>query len=128
MKLPDFEIKQMASVLSRNEHTIYRYIKELRSDGKLTRIGTDKNGYWHILKICVPHGQAHLDAPSKLSLLRLKLNKPTPMPDFHKHLNHNSDFTLHPASGNFLPLGAIGGTSNLHSKNQTRINNDMVRP
>jgi Fic family protein len=42
-------VKQMATVLSLTERTIYRYIKNLRSEGILTRVGADKTGHWQIL-------------------------------------------------------------------------------
>lgn len=46
---PQVTVKQMATALSLTERTIYRHIKNLRSEGTLTRVGADKTGHWQIL-------------------------------------------------------------------------------
>lgn len=46
---PQVTVKQMATALSLTERTIYRHIKNLRSEGALTRVGADKTGHWQII-------------------------------------------------------------------------------
>ena len=42
--------KKIANDLNKSEKTIKRYLKELKEDGYIERIGADKNGFWKVLK------------------------------------------------------------------------------
>jgi len=46
---PELSIPEMAIRLGKSERTIERATRELRSIGKLTRIGPDKGGYWKVM-------------------------------------------------------------------------------
>jgi ATP-dependent DNA helicase RecG len=46
---PELSIPEMAIRLGKSERTIERATRELRSTGKLTRIGPDKGGYWKVM-------------------------------------------------------------------------------
>lgn len=41
-------VKQMAACLSLSERTLYRYLRELKAEGRVVRMGSDKRGYWQI--------------------------------------------------------------------------------
>jgi Fic family protein len=45
---PDLSAKELAALLHKTSRTIERYIKELREQGILQRIGPDKTGHWKI--------------------------------------------------------------------------------
>jgi hypothetical protein len=45
---PELSIPEMAIRLGKSERTIERATRELRSTGKLTRIGPDKGGHWKV--------------------------------------------------------------------------------
>ncbi|MDR1154583.1 MAG: Fic family protein, partial [Bacteroidales bacterium] len=47
-QVPVITVKELAKMLSVTERTIYRQIENLKSEGKLERVGSDKNGYWRI--------------------------------------------------------------------------------
>lgn len=46
----DISNKKIAEKLNCSPKTVYRYIKELKSDGIIERVGSDKQGYWKINK------------------------------------------------------------------------------
>lgn len=46
----DISNKEIAEKLNCSPKTVYRYIKELKSDGMIERVGSDKQGYWKISK------------------------------------------------------------------------------
>lgn len=46
----DISNKEIAEKLNCSPKTVYRYIKELKSDGIIERVGSDKQGYWKINK------------------------------------------------------------------------------
>lgn len=46
----DISNKKIAKKLNCSPKTVYRYIKELKSDGIIERVGSDKQGYWKINK------------------------------------------------------------------------------
>ena len=46
---PELSIPEMATRLGKSERTIERATHELRSTGKLTRIGPDKGGHWKVM-------------------------------------------------------------------------------
>jgi Fic family protein len=46
---PKIRVKDVAEMLSVNERTIYRCLKELKTAGKVKREGARKNGYWKII-------------------------------------------------------------------------------
>lgn len=46
----DISNKEIAEKLNCSSKTIYRYIKELKSDGMIERISSDKQGYGNINK------------------------------------------------------------------------------
>ncbi len=41
--------KQMAGHIGKDMRTIARAIKQLQTTGQLTRVGSDKTGYWQLL-------------------------------------------------------------------------------
>ena len=45
---PELSIPEMAVRLGKSQRTVERATRELRSAGKLTRIGPDKGGYWKV--------------------------------------------------------------------------------
>ena len=45
---PQITIKEIASTLGKNETTITRNIKQLKEEGVVKRVGSDKRGYWLI--------------------------------------------------------------------------------
>lgn len=45
---PELSIPEMARQLGKSQRTVERATRELRSAGKLTRIGPDKGGYWKV--------------------------------------------------------------------------------
>jgi ATP-dependent DNA helicase RecG len=49
-QLPGITVKKLAEILSLNERTIYRNLKELKFEKKIARVGADKNGHWEILQ------------------------------------------------------------------------------
>ena len=46
----DISNKEIAEKLNCSPKTVYRYIKELKSDSIIERVGSDKQGYWKINK------------------------------------------------------------------------------
>ena len=46
----DISNKEIAEKLNCSPKTVYRYIKELKSEGIIERVGSDKQGYWKINK------------------------------------------------------------------------------
>jgi ATP-dependent DNA helicase RecG len=46
--MPELSIPEMATRLGKSQRTVERATRELRSAGKLTRIGPDKGGYWKV--------------------------------------------------------------------------------
>ena len=46
---PNISQNEIAKLCDVNLKTIKRDMKELREIGYITRIGADKNGYWHVL-------------------------------------------------------------------------------
>lgn len=46
----DISNKEIAEKLNCSPKTVYRYIKELKLDGIIERVGSDKQGYWKINK------------------------------------------------------------------------------
>jgi predicted HTH transcriptional regulator len=46
---PELSIPEMAMRLGKSERTIERATRELRSTGKLARIGPDKGGHWKVM-------------------------------------------------------------------------------
>lgn len=42
--------KQLAKELSVSDRTIERDIEKLKKQGKLNRIGLEKNGYWQVIE------------------------------------------------------------------------------
>ena len=47
-EMPELSIPEMATRLGKSQRTVERATRELRSAGKLTRIGPDKGGYWKV--------------------------------------------------------------------------------
>jgi ATP-dependent DNA helicase RecG len=47
-EMPELSIPEMATRVGKSQRTVERAIRELRSAGKLTRIGPDKGGYWKV--------------------------------------------------------------------------------
>jgi ATP-dependent DNA helicase RecG len=47
-KTPELSIPEMATRLGKSEGTIERATRELRSAGRLTRVGPDKGGHWRV--------------------------------------------------------------------------------
>ena len=47
---PSLTSREIALKLNKSKRTIDRYIKELREEGMLKRIGSDKNGTWQIME------------------------------------------------------------------------------
>jgi Fic family protein len=45
---PTLSAKELATLLKRSTRTIERHIRELREQGILVRVGSDKTGYWQI--------------------------------------------------------------------------------
>ncbi len=45
---PTLSAKELAALLKRSTRTIERHIRELREQGILVRVGSDKSGYWQI--------------------------------------------------------------------------------
>jgi len=48
-KFPEFNAQQLADKLGVSKRTVERHISELRSEGKLIRIGPSKKGHWEIV-------------------------------------------------------------------------------
>lgn len=46
----DISNKEISEKLNCSPKTVYRYIKELKSDGIIERFGSDRQGYWKINK------------------------------------------------------------------------------
>ena len=42
--------EDLSLLMSKSERTIQRYFTELREKGFIERVGSDKTGYWKILK------------------------------------------------------------------------------
>jgi predicted HTH transcriptional regulator len=45
---PELSAKELAGLLGKTPRTIQRYIKELREQGLLVRVGPDKGGHWEV--------------------------------------------------------------------------------
>ena len=41
--------EELASVLGESPNTIKEHIAKLKADGRLERIGSDRDGYWRVL-------------------------------------------------------------------------------
>jgi len=48
-KFPELNAQQLADKLGVSKRTVERHISELRSEGKLIRIGPSKKGHWEIV-------------------------------------------------------------------------------
>lgn len=46
---PQITIRKIATVLNKNETTIFRNIKQLTEQGIIKRVGADKTGFWHLI-------------------------------------------------------------------------------
>lgn len=46
---PNLSAKELATLLNRTSRTIERYLKELREQGRLKRVGPDKGGRWEVI-------------------------------------------------------------------------------
>jgi len=46
---PRLSAKELASLLNKTTRTVERHIKELREQGRLRRVGSDKSGHWEII-------------------------------------------------------------------------------
>jgi len=42
--------KELATLLNKTTRTVERHIKELREQGRLKRIGSDKAGHWVVIE------------------------------------------------------------------------------
>ncbi|MFO7810178.1 MAG: HTH domain-containing protein, partial [Candidatus Delongbacteria bacterium] len=49
-KNPTITIRELSQRLGFHERTIYRYVRRLKQDKILFRVGTDKKGYWEIIE------------------------------------------------------------------------------
>ena len=47
---PALSAKELATLLNKTTRTIERHIKELRDQGRLKRIGSDKAGHWEVVE------------------------------------------------------------------------------
>lgn len=47
-KEPALSAKELASLLNKTSRTVERYLKELREQGRLKRVGSDKAGHWEV--------------------------------------------------------------------------------
>lgn len=47
---PSISNKELSEILDCSSKTIYRYIKELKDEGIVERIGSDKSGKWKIIE------------------------------------------------------------------------------
>lgn len=47
---PEISNREISEILDCSSKTVYRYIRELKSEGTIERIGSDKQGYWKINK------------------------------------------------------------------------------
>lgn len=50
IKNPYIKQTELVKLLKISQRSISRSIKELKNQNKIQRIGSDKNGYWKILK------------------------------------------------------------------------------
>jgi len=42
--------KELATLLNKTTHTVERHIKELREQGRLRHVGSDKTGHWEVIE------------------------------------------------------------------------------
>ena len=49
VQYPYISVKEMASILSVSERTIYRYLDNLKNEKLIERFGSDKKGYWKVI-------------------------------------------------------------------------------
>lgn len=47
-KEPALSAKELATLLNKTSRTVERYLKELREQGRMKRVGSDKTGYWEV--------------------------------------------------------------------------------
>jgi Fic family protein len=47
---PRLSAKELAALLNKTTRTVERHIKELREQGRLRRVGSDKSGHWEIIE------------------------------------------------------------------------------
>jgi Fic family protein len=47
-KEPTLSAKELATLLNKTSRTVERYLKELREQGRLKRVGSDKAGHWEV--------------------------------------------------------------------------------
>ena len=47
---PRLSAKEVASLLNKNTRTIERYLKAMREQGRIQRVGSDKAGHWQIIE------------------------------------------------------------------------------
>ncbi|HDT11850.1 MAG TPA: HTH domain-containing protein, partial [bacterium] len=49
-KRNDINYEELAKILNKGRTTVYRKIKDLADKNVLKRVGSDKSGYWEIIK------------------------------------------------------------------------------
>ncbi len=47
---PTLSAKELATLLNKTSRTVERYLRELREQGRLKRVGPDKGGYWEVVE------------------------------------------------------------------------------
>ena len=47
---PHLSAKELATLLNKTTRTVERYIRELREQGRLKRVGSDKSGHWEVVE------------------------------------------------------------------------------
>mgnify|MGYP002523765192 CR=1 FL=1 len=47
---PTLKVEKISVEINKNKRTIERYLKSLQDKGYIERCGTDKKGYWKVIK------------------------------------------------------------------------------